>query len=76
MPSWKGSPAEWQLRSFSRNGTPRNGPSGSTDAACARADSNSGVITALSCGLIRSMRSIAASTSSRGLACPVATSSA
>ena len=35
-------------RSFSRNGTPRKGPSGSSPAAAARALSNSGVITALS----------------------------
>ena len=75
MPSWKGSPAEWAERSFSTNGTPRNGPSGrSADAAWARARSKSGVITALSCGFTRSMRSMAASTSSAGLASPERTS--
>ena len=76
MPSYIGSPAVWAARSLSRNGTPRNGPSGSSPAAASRALSNSGVITALSSGFSRSMRAIASSTSSVGLASPVRTSSA
>ncbi len=64
MPSWNGSPAECAIRSLSSIGTPRNGPPGSSAAAASRAFSNSGVITALSFGLIASIRSIAASTSS------------
>src|SRR5215218_10301868 len=51
-------------------GTPRNGPSGRSPAASVRAASKRSRITALSCGLTRSMRSIAASTSSLGLTSP------
>ena len=58
-----GSPAVWQARSFSRNGTPRNGPSAGSVAS---AFSNSGWITAFSSPLSASMRSMAASVSSRG----------
>ncbi len=50
MPSYIGSPAECAARSLSRKGTPRNGPSGRSSAAAARALSNSGVITALISG--------------------------
>src|SRR3989442_3552814 len=65
------------MRSFSRNGTPRKGPSGSArEAASARAFSKRGMMTAFSWGLVRSMRRIAASTSSAGLAFPRRTSSA
>ena len=67
MPSCMGSPAEWQARSFSRNGTPRNGPSAGSVAS---AFSNSGWMTALSSPLSASMRSIAASVSSRGETSP------
>src|SRR5438094_518664 len=59
------------MRSFSRNGTPRKGPSGSArEAASARAFSKRGMMTAFSPGLVRSMRAIAASTSRAGLAAP------
>src|SRR5436190_1209012 len=59
------------MRSFSRKGTPRKGPSGSArEAASARAFSKRGMMTAFSSGLVRSMRAIAASTSSAGLAVP------
>src|SRR5205809_3110779 len=65
------------MRSFSRNGTPRKGPSGNArEAASARAFSKRGMMTAFSSGLVRSMRRIAASTSSAGLAVPRRTSSA
>src|SRR5213076_1486152 len=65
------------MRSFSRKGTPRKGPSGSArEAASARAFSKRGMMTAFSSGLVRSMRAIAASTSSAGLAVPRRTSSA
>src|SRR5213593_718323 len=65
------------MRSFSRNGTPRKGPSGSArEAASARAFSKRGMMTAFSSGLVRSMRAIAASTSKTGLAVPRRTSSA
>lgn len=76
MPSYIGSPAECAARSLSRNGTPRKGPSGSSPAAASRALSKRGVTTALSSGSRRSMRSIASSTSSAGLASPVRTNSA
>src|SRR5215472_7123212 len=63
--------------SLRRNGTPRNGPLGkSGETAAFRASSNSGVITALSVGLSRSMRAIAASTNSRGVSSRRRTSSA
>src|SRR3989442_2225322 len=65
------------MRSFRRKGTPRKGPSGSArEAASARAFSKRGMMTAFSSGLVRSMRRIAASTSSAGLAFPRRTSSA
>ena len=76
MPSYMGSPAEWQARSFKSMGTPRKGPSGSLPAAASRAFSNSGVITAFSSGFSRSIRSMAESTSSAGLASPDRTSAA
>ncbi len=76
MPQWYGSPAEWATASLSRNGTPRNGPSGSGPAAVARADSNRGVITALSAGFRASIRAMAASTSSVGVISPRRTRSA
>src|SRR5690349_10969617 len=70
------SPATKQPRSLSRIGTPRNGPSGSVPAACARAWSNLVRITASSRGLIASIRPIAASTRSSGLTSPRRTRSA
>src|SRR6185369_4162571 len=57
-------------------GTPRKGPSGSVPAAAARAFSKSGMITALSVGLRRSMRAIAASTISSGVVLRLRISSA
>ena len=71
-----GSPATWAPRSFSRNGTPRNGPSGTSPAASCLAASKRGRITASSWGFVASMRAIAASTSSLGEASPERTSSA
>src|SRR5947207_3738447 len=48
------------MRSFSRKGTPRKGPSGSArEAASARAVSKRGMMTAFSPGVVRSMRAIA-----------------
>src|SRR5205823_9684602 len=77
IPSWNGSPAVWQIRSFRTRGTPRNGPSGrSGEDAASLALSNRGWITALSSGLTRSIRSMAASTSSFAVASPRRTSSA
>src|SRR5690349_24223901 len=70
------SPATRQPRSLSRIGTPRNGPSGSVPAACARACSNRVRITASSRGLTASIRAIAASTRSFGLTSPRRTRSA
>ena len=71
------SPSVRAQRSFTRNGTPRNGPSGSAaDAAASRARSKVSVTTALSAGLPASIRSIAASTSSAGVASPACTSAA
>lgn len=63
--------------SFKRNGTPRNGPVGSSrETAAARASSKSGVITALMAGFTRSIRAMAASTSSSGVSSRRRTSSA
>src|SRR5215210_4435799 len=77
MPQWKGSPAVWQTPSFTRNGTPRNGPSASAgSAAAAIALSSRRWITAFSWGLSLSMRAIADSTSSVGVTSPLRTSSA
>src|SRR5207244_3361680 len=76
MPLWIGSPAVGANRSLTMNGTPRNGPFGSSDAAWALALSNSGWMTALSSGLSFSTRVIAPSTNSAGLTFPVRTSSA
>src|SRR5437763_1497555 len=60
-----------------RKGTPRKGPSGRSGAAAsARAFSKRWMIPAFSCGFTRSMRAIAASTSSRGLTWRWRTSSA
>ncbi len=60
-----------------RNGTPRNGPLGrSVLAAVSRAWSNQRITTALRAGSMRSMRSIAASSSSLGDTSPDATSAA
>src|SRR5262245_54960138 len=75
LPLASGSPADAQIRSFSRKGTPRNGPLGSSgERAAARAFSNSGVTTAFKVGFTFSIRSIAASTSSIASASPSATS--
>ena len=76
MPLWMGSPAVGAKRSLTVKGTPRKGPFGRSDAACARALSNRGWMTALSSGLSFSTRVIAPSTNSAGLTCPVRTSSA
>ena len=76
MPLWMGSPAVGANRSLTMNGTPRKGPSGISPAACARALSNKGWMTALSSGLSFSMRVIAPSTNSAGVTWPVRTSSA
>src|SRR5580658_320292 len=76
VPSLNGVPASSAAKSFKRNGTPRNGPSGSLPLASARARSKSGWITALSAGFRRSIRSIAPSTNSCGDAAPLETSCA
>src|SRR5436190_2527870 len=57
-------------------GTPRNGPSGRSPCASARALSKRRITTALIAPSVRSMRSMAPSTSSRGLTAPARTSSA
>ena len=75
-PACIGSPALRSPRSLSTKGTPRNGPSGSAPSASSRALSKRSWMTALSCGLTASMRSMAASTNSRGEASPRRTSSA
>src|SRR5262249_48102821 len=62
--------------SLSTKGTPLNGPSGSSPAARSSASSNIGVTTALRVGLSRSIRVIAASTSSLASASLRRTSSA
>src|SRR5262249_42714699 len=64
------SPATKQPRSLSRIGTPRTAPPASGPAACARAWSNRVRIPASSRGFSASIRAIAASTSSAGLASP------
>src|SRR5919106_1710916 len=67
MPSWCGAPATEQIRSLTTNGTPRNGPSaGSASSAC----SNSGWMTAFRPPFSASIRSIEASTNSRGVTSP------
>ena len=76
LPMWYGAPASSPSRSFTTIGTPRNGPSGRLPRACVRARSNNGWMTALSSPFSFSMRAIAASTSSSGLASPERTSSA
>ncbi len=76
MPSWRGSPSTPQKRSLNRIGTPRNGPAGSGPRAASRAESNSGWMTAFSCGSSFSIAVMAASTSSEGVASPRRTSSA
>ena len=73
MPSWYGSPAVVQVRSFTSSGTPRNGPSAGSAAS---AFSKSGWMTAFRSGLSSSIRRIAASVSSRGEASPEAMSAA
>ena len=70
-------PAYVAARSLMRNGTPRNRPLGSSAlAAVSRAWSNHRITTALRAGSMRSMRSIAASSSSLGDTSPDATSAA
>ena len=79
MPSWYGSPAVWQARSFTTIGTPWKGPAAGSVAS---AFSKSGWITALSSPFRASTRSIAPCTSSwadtsperTSAACPVASS--
>ncbi len=66
LPSEVGSPAISHPRSFTRNGTPRNGPSGIAPAASARAASNRSWITALIVGSWRCTLAMASSTSSSG----------
>ena len=73
---WRGWPAKAAPRSLSRNGTPLKGPSGRSPAAASRPSSYSLWMTALISPLEASMRSIAASTSSSGLASLFRTSSA
>src|SRR6266545_2257057 len=75
-PNAVGSPTTVQPRSLNRIGTPRNGPSGSSPPASARASSNRVRITASRCGLTASIRAMAASTRSLGLASPRRTRSA
>ncbi len=62
-----GWPAWVAPMSFIKNGTPRRGPSGSAARAARRASSNSGLTIAPSSGSRRSLRAIAASTSSSGV---------
>ena len=81
LPLLSGWPAYAAHRSFSRKGTPRNGPSGSAPAATApaatwRAWSNQRRFTAFRAGSIASMRSMAASSSSPALTAPLRTSAA
>ena len=65
-PELIGTPACAAIRSFKRNGTPRNGPSGTLFSAAERALSNMVVTTAFTAGFRCSIRAIAASTSSTG----------
>src|SRR2546421_6431555 len=77
MPQWYGSPAVWHTPSLTRNGTPRNGPTGRAgSAAAAIALSSRRWITAFNSGLSLSMRVMAASTSSVGVTSPLRTNSA
>ena len=66
LPSVIRTPAYSARRSLRRNGTPANGPWPTGRAAASRARSNIGVTTALRDGLSRSIRAMAASTSSIG----------
>jgi hypothetical protein len=75
-PNAVASPATMHPMSFNRIGTPRNGPSGRSAAASARASSKRVRMTASSFGFTDSMRVIAASTNSAGLTSPRRTSSA
>ena len=75
-PSVNGVPSISTTRSLSRYGTPANGPDGGEAATAARAWSNSGVTTAFRTGFSRSIRSIAASTSSVAVTSPLRTSAA
>ena len=76
MPRLSGSPALAAPRSLSRNGTPLNGPSGTSPAACSRPESERSWMIALISGLTFSARATAASISSAGVASPELTSSA
>ena len=76
LPRVCGSPAISQPRSLTRNGTPRNGPSGRVHAPRMRAASNRSWMTALIVGSCRSTRAIASSTSSAGDAWSERTSAA
>ena len=71
-------PAKLVYKSLSRNGTPRNGPSGRAagSAATDRAWSNHSMTTAFTAGFDCSIRWIAASNSSLGVTSPLATSAA
>src|SRR5919106_6714342 len=73
MPSCCGAPATEQIRSLTTNGTPRNGPSAGSVSS---ASSNSGWMTAFSTPFRASIRSIEASTNSRGVTSPERTRSA
>jgi hypothetical protein len=75
MPRCNGSPAII-AESFSKIGTPRNGPSTAPPAHSARASSNRRWITAFSEASSSSTYAIPASTNSSGLTSPAATSSA
>ena len=70
LPLVMGWPAYPANRSLMRNGTPRNGPSGSAARAVSRAWSNQRITTALSTGSMRSIRSMAASSNSSGVTSP------
>src|SRR5262245_50509828 len=74
LPAKYGSPACRAPRSFSRNGTPARGPEALS--ARSRASAKRRTTTAFRWGSMRSMRSIAASTSSRRERSPLATASA
>ena len=75
VPCACGTPPTVAPRSLIRIGTPRNGPSAAASQV-SRACSYIGMTTAPSSGLWRSIRAIAASTSSRGVAAPLRISSA
>jgi len=77
LPLVRGVPCSCACRSFSRMGTPRRGwPSSGSARAASRASSSHDTVTALTAGFSRSIRAIAASSSSSGVASPRRTSAA